>query len=54
MVDVSASGIDVNIGQWNNGSLMNGDIAEMVAVKGSISNGDLSSLESYLKSKYNL
>jgi hypothetical protein len=33
---------------------LNGDIAEIVVVKGSTSAQDLSSLESYLKSKYNL
>ncbi len=54
MIDVSASGVDVAIGQYMMSGLMDGDIAEMIAVKGSISNGDLAGLESYLKSKYNL
>jgi hypothetical protein len=53
-IDVSASGINVAIGQYMNGGIMDGDIAEMVGVKGSISNSDLAIVEAYLKSKYNL
>lgn len=56
--DVSASGVGVLIGRLDamNQSVLklDGDIAEMVAVKGSISAMDLKSLESYLTSKYNL
>jgi len=53
-VDVSASGTNAIIGQFMAQAHLNGDIAEMIAVKGSISMTDLSTLESYFKSKYNL
>ncbi len=55
-IDVSVSGNDVFIGSNQNGGnlRMNGDIAEIIAVKGSVSAQDLSSIEAYLKAKYNL
>ena len=58
-VDVSAPTIDVTIGASGGGgnfaaSRLNGDIAEVIAVKGAISNGDLTGIEGYLKAKYAL
>ena len=57
-IDVSAPSIDVMIGAMpGNGFTQNrltGDIAEVIAVKGAISSGDLTGIEGYLKSKYGL
>lgn len=57
-VDVSAAATDVLIGAFPQGKntlgALDGDIAEMIAVKGSISSNDLASVESYFKSKYAL
>lgn len=53
-VDVSASGTGVIIGDYNQQLPLDGDIAEIVAVKGSISAQDLTALEAYFKAKYNL
>ncbi len=55
-LDVSAPGTPVYIGAIGNGVYyrLNGDIAEMIAVKGAITDPDLASLEGYLKAKYGL
>jgi hypothetical protein len=62
-VDVSAPGAPVRIGAtggsgsgWPEAGVarLNGDICEIIAVKGSISAGDLSGIEGYLKGKYGL
>jgi hypothetical protein len=54
-VDVSASGVDAVIGDDGMGDIpLDGDIAEVVGVKGATSSQDLSSLEAFLKAKYNL
>ncbi len=56
-VDVSATGFDIGIGVFPpqaNFALLNGDIAEVVAIKGATTNNDLAALESYLKTKYAL
>jgi hypothetical protein len=55
-VDVSAPGLAVDIGAsgLGNAFYLNGDIAEMVAVKGPTSGQDLATLEAYFKAKYNL
>jgi len=54
--DVSASGTPALIGAIGNGVYyrLAGDISEMIAVKGPISDPDLTSLEAYLKGKYGL
>ena len=52
-VDVSAANNPVYIGDYQQQTPLDGDIAELVAVKG-ISSQDLQSLEAFLKSKYNL
>jgi hypothetical protein len=53
-VDVSASGIDAVIGDFQSNIPLDGDIAEIVGVKGATSSQDLSSLEAFLKAKYSL
>jgi len=55
-VDVSAQNVPVQIGSMADASYarMNGDICEIIAVKGSVSANDLASIESYLKAKYGL
>jgi hypothetical protein len=57
-VDVSASGSDATIGATiaNNfpGTRLSGGIAEVVGVKGSLSDGDATNLDGYFKAKYNL
>ncbi len=55
-VDVTESGSVVNIGiiSSGNAAALDGDIAEMIAVKGTLSSSDLSNIEAYLKSKYAL
>lgn len=52
-IDVSAANNPVYIGDYQQQVPLDGDIAELVAVKG-ISSQDLQSLEAFLKSKYNL
>jgi len=57
-ISVSAANNDAFIGLFTNMNqdvgALNGDIAEMIAVKGAVSSGDLSTVESYFKSKYAL
>jgi hypothetical protein len=55
-VDVSQPNVPVQIGAMADASFarMNGDICEVIAVKGSVSAGDLSNIEAYLKAKYGL
>jgi hypothetical protein len=54
-VDVSATGAAPTIGgQASKVQMLNGDIAEVIIVKGALSDTDLKSLESYLKGRYNL
>jgi hypothetical protein len=55
-INVDATGTDALIGayQGQGQDQLDGDIAEIIAVKGSIASQDLSSIESYLKAKYNL
>jgi hypothetical protein len=54
--NVDATGTVVRIGADFDATTnrLNGDIAEMIAVKGSISAQDLTGIEAYLKSKYGL
>jgi len=55
--DVSATGTDVNIGAEVNGYpqfRLAGGIAEVVGVKGTISDADVTNLDGYFKSKYGL
>jgi hypothetical protein len=57
LIDVSASGRDVFIGGRGgdlNRQMLKGDIAEIVAIKGTLSDADLVLLEAYLKNKYAL
>lgn len=61
LTDVSAPGIPLNIGAtggqgYPEGGLwrMNGDVCEVIAIKGSVSAGNLSAIETYLKAKYGL
>jgi len=55
-VDVSNAGAHVGIGSYisNSGQNLDGDIAEMIAIKGPVSQNDLTTLEMTLKSKYSL
>lgn len=60
-IDVSAPGIPLNIGATGGQgypeaslSRLDGDICEVIAVKGSISANDLSGIEKYLAAKYKL
>ncbi len=54
-IDVSATGSAPTIGgQAKLVQMLNGDIAEVIIVKGTLSDADLKSLETYLKSKYSL
>ncbi len=55
-VDVSESGVEVDIGFMASASAaaLDGDIAEVLAVKGTLSSSDLANIESYLASKYGL
>jgi hypothetical protein len=53
-VDVSANGEVAQIGDFQTNAPLDGDIAEVVAVKGAISSQDLTSLETFLKAKYGL
>lgn len=56
-VDVSTVGSPVGIGRINNGSTdqqLDGDVAEVVAISGEVSDEDLSCLESYLMKRYAL
>ena len=57
--DVSATGTDVNIGAAETGGnfvnyRLAGAIAEVIGVKGTISDGDVGNLDGYFKSKYGL
>ena len=56
--DVSATGSDVSIGAAVGGNFpqfrLAGGIAEVIVVKGTISDGDVSGLDGYFKSKYAL
>jgi hypothetical protein len=52
--DVSAIGYPAHVGGSYNHQNIQGDMAEVVAVKGAISPSDLASLESYLRGKYGL
>jgi hypothetical protein len=55
-VDVSESGIEVDIGCMSSvdEAALDGDIAEIIAVKGTLSSSDRQDIESYLTSKYAL
>ncbi len=55
-VDVSESGQEIDIGYMAASAVapLDGDIAEMIVVKGTLSSSDLSNIESYLTSKYGL
>lgn len=54
-IDVTESGHDVFIGTMEQGdAALDGDIAEIIAVKGTLSSSDRSTIESYLGSKYGL
>lgn len=54
-VDLSATGRKLVLGDGPTGSqALIGDIAEVVAVKGSVTSQDVSKLEGYLKAKYGL
>jgi hypothetical protein len=55
-IDVSESGAEVDIGLMSTSSAaaLDGDIAEVVAISGTLSSTDRSNLESYLTSKYGL
>jgi hypothetical protein len=60
-VDISATGASAAIGQNGFGSppgpefqQYHGDIAEIIAVGGTLSDGDLALLEAYLKTKYGI
>jgi hypothetical protein len=54
-VDVSESGNAVEIGYMTSGfAALDGDIAEVIAVKGTLASGDRTTIESYLQSKYGL
>jgi hypothetical protein len=52
--DGGAGGWPLYIGGNNQGQDMRGDIAEVIAIKGTVDDVDLASLEAYLKSKYGL
>jgi len=54
--DISSVGIAASIGGLANGAgvRLDGDIAEILAVKGTLSAGDRTSIEQYLKNKYAL
>jgi hypothetical protein len=55
-IDLSEVGAEVDIGLLGASSeaALDGDIAEVIAVGGTLSSSDLTSLESYLKTKYGL
>ncbi len=55
-VDVSSVGLPARIGADGDASFfrLNGDIAEMIAVKGVLSSQDQAGIQTYLKTKYNL
>ncbi len=53
--DVSAVGSVVSIGaNTTGGQALTGDIAEIIAVKGTTSQSDITNVEAYLKTKYSL
>jgi hypothetical protein len=55
-VDVTESGFNVEIGLMSSlpAAALDGDIAEVIAVKGTLSSTDLTNVESYLTTKYGL
>lgn len=55
-IDVSNQGLGVRIGADGDASInrLNGDIAEVIGCKGMIAAQDMTSIEAYLQSKYNL
>lgn len=55
-IDVSAASVDVYVGSDRTAmkARLDGDVAELIAVKGSTSAPDLVAIEAYLKGKYNL
>lgn len=55
-IDVSAAFINVYVGSNDTATKfrLDGDIAELIAVKGTTSASDLAAIEAYLKGKYNL
>lgn len=54
-IDVTESGHDVFVGLMEQGdAALDGDIAELIAVQGSLSSGDRSTIETYLQTKYGL
>lgn len=56
-VDVSAAGVAVSLGatmERIDSNRLNGDIAEIVAVRGALTDASLAGVESYLKAKYAL
>ncbi len=53
--DVGAVGSVVSIGaNTSGGQALTGDIAEIIAIKGTLAGGDLTNIQSYLKAKYSL
>jgi hypothetical protein len=52
--NVSAAGYVARIGGTQGGQDLEGDIAEVIGVQGSVSDADLASLQEYLRSKYGL
>ncbi len=52
--NVSATGYVARIGGTQAGQDLEGDIAEVIGVQGSVSDADLASLQEYLRSKYGL
>jgi hypothetical protein len=54
--DVSSPGAIVQIGSGFNGQILrlDGDVAEVLAVKGTLAAGDRTGLEGYLRTKYGL
>ncbi len=53
-VDVSAPGYIARIGGTQGGQDLQGDIAEVIAVQGPLSDQDLQELQTYLMTKYGL
>ena len=55
-VDVSEIGVEVDIGDMasQSSAALDGDIAEIIAVKGTLASSDRSSIEAYLEGKYGL
>lgn len=55
-VDVSSPGVGARIGADGDASYhrLNGDVAEVVACKGTMAANDLAAIDAYFKAKYNL